>query len=104
MEQCFFLFVTDTLRLVYVHLLAEEMLSDDEVERPDALFDNDPMYTNRVVTLWYRPPELLLGATFYGAEIDAWAVGCVRISRSNDSQIFSFSSVFFFWFAIFCCR
>lgn len=33
--------------------------------------------TSRVVTLWYRPPELLLGSTSYGEEIDLWSVGCV---------------------------
>lgn len=32
-------------------------------------------YTNRVVTLWYRSPELLLGATNYGPAIDMWSVG-----------------------------
>ncbi|CAL5367745.1 unnamed protein product [Camellia sinensis] len=33
--------------------------------------------TSRVVTLWYRPPELLLGSTNYGASVDMWSVGCV---------------------------
>ena len=33
--------------------------------------------TSRVVTLWYRPPELLLGATFYGVGIDLWSAGCI---------------------------
>lgn len=33
--------------------------------------------TSRVVTLWYRPPELLLGSTNYGASVDLWSVGCV---------------------------
>ena len=33
--------------------------------------------TSRVVTLWYRAPELLLGATDYGAAIDLWSVGCI---------------------------
>ncbi|ORY38418.1 Pkinase-domain-containing protein [Rhizoclosmatium globosum] len=37
----------------------------------------DPKYTNMVVTRWYRPPELLLGATRYGPSIDMWGVGCV---------------------------
>ena len=32
-------------------------------------------YTNRVVTLWYRAPELLLGEVRYGPEIDMWSVG-----------------------------
>ncbi|WVZ18652.1 hypothetical protein V8G54_005974 [Vigna mungo] len=33
--------------------------------------------TSRVVTLWYRPPELLLGSTDYGPAVDLWSVGCV---------------------------
>ncbi|KAM7266470.1 hypothetical protein ACFE04_004367 [Oxalis oulophora] len=33
--------------------------------------------TNRVVTLWYRAPELLLGSTDYGVGIDLWSVGCL---------------------------
>ncbi|KAK9689877.1 hypothetical protein RND81_09G087600 [Saponaria officinalis] len=33
--------------------------------------------TSRVVTLWYRPPELLLGATHYGVAVDLWSAGCI---------------------------
>ncbi|ETW00949.1 CMGC/CDK/CRK7 protein kinase [Aphanomyces invadans] len=33
--------------------------------------------TNKVVTLWYRAPELLLGSTEYDASVDMWSVGCV---------------------------
>lgn len=33
--------------------------------------------TNRVITLWYRPPELLLGALEYSPKIDMWSVGCI---------------------------
>ncbi|GMP54584.1 hypothetical protein CsSME_00019709 [Camellia sinensis var. sinensis] len=33
--------------------------------------------TSRVVTLWYRPPELLLGATHYGVSVDLWSSGCI---------------------------
>lgn len=33
--------------------------------------------TSRVVTLWYRPPELLLGSTDYNASVDLWSAGCV---------------------------
>lgn len=33
--------------------------------------------TSRVVTLWYRPPELLLGATSYGVAVDLWSSGCI---------------------------
>ncbi|XP_023552103.1 probable serine/threonine-protein kinase At1g54610 [Cucurbita pepo subsp. pepo] len=44
-----------------------------------SLFDihqNQPL-TSRVVTLWYRPPELLLGATYYGIAVDLWSTGCI---------------------------
>ncbi|KAL1216488.1 putative serine/threonine-protein kinase [Cardamine amara subsp. amara] len=33
--------------------------------------------TSHVVTLWYRPPELLLGASHYGVGIDLWSTGCI---------------------------
>jgi len=33
--------------------------------------------TNKVITLWYRPPELLLGAMNYTTKIDMWSVGCI---------------------------
>ncbi|XP_028753670.1 protein IMPAIRED IN BABA-INDUCED STERILITY 1 isoform X2 [Neltuma alba] len=38
---------------------------------------NKQPLTSRVVTLWYRPPELLLGSTDYGPSVDLWSVGCV---------------------------
>uniref|UniRef100_M1CSV7 Serine/threonine-protein kinase cdk9 n=1 Tax=Solanum tuberosum TaxID=4113 RepID=M1CSV7_SOLTU len=33
--------------------------------------------TSNIVTLWYRPPELLLGSNCYGVGVDLWGVGCV---------------------------
>lgn len=33
--------------------------------------------TNRVITLWYRPPELLLGCHEYTPKIDMWSCGCI---------------------------
>ncbi|KAI1501270.1 kinase-like domain-containing protein [Biscogniauxia marginata] len=36
-----------------------------------------PRLTQLVVTLWYRAPELLLGADAYGPAVDMWSVGCV---------------------------
>lgn len=32
-------------------------------------------YTHRVVTLWYRAPELLLGMINYSSAIDVWSIG-----------------------------
>jgi CTD kinase subunit alpha len=45
-------------------------------------------YTNRVITLWYRPPELLLGETAYKAEIDVWSGGCVFVELFTRRAIF----------------
>lgn len=33
--------------------------------------------TPNVVTLWYRGPELLFGATVHTTAIDMWAAGCI---------------------------
>ena len=33
--------------------------------------------SNRVVTLWYRAPELLYGSTRYTNKIDMWSLGCI---------------------------
>lgn len=37
--------------------------------------DKDRPYTNKVITLWYRAPELLLGEERYGPAIDVWSCG-----------------------------
>ncbi|CAO1380908.1 unnamed protein product [Diamesa serratosioi] len=34
-------------------------------------------YSNHVVTLWYRSPELLFGEVMYDEAIDVWSLGCV---------------------------
>ena len=33
-------------------------------------------YTNEVVTLWYRPPEVLMGDKYF-LPIDVWSIGCI---------------------------
>ncbi|GAB9463400.1 Cmgc/cdk/crk7 protein kinase [Globisporangium polare] len=48
----------------------------------------DQLFTNKVVTLWYRPPELLLGATSYDASIDMWSIGCVMAELYIGHPIF----------------
>ncbi|KAK3817427.1 MAG: Pkinase-domain-containing protein [Benniella sp.] len=45
-------------------------------------------YTNRVITLWYRPPELILGATAYGPEVDMWSAGCIMVELFTGKPIF----------------
>lgn len=43
--------------------------------------------TSRVVTLWYRPPELLLGATDYGVAVDLWSAGCILAELFSGKPI-----------------
>ncbi|KAG5440810.1 hypothetical protein PCK2_000109 [Pneumocystis canis] len=45
-------------------------------------------YTNRVITLWFRPPELLLGATAYGPSADIWSAGCIMIELFTKKPLF----------------
>ncbi|XP_074623425.1 uncharacterized protein LOC141881538 [Acropora palmata] len=45
-------------------------------------------YTNKVITLWYRPPELLLGEERYGPGIDIWSVGCILGELFTKKPIF----------------
>lgn len=49
-------------------------------------------YTNRVVTMWYRPPELLLGERSYSEEIDVWGAGCIMAEFWTRSPILQGSS------------
>ena len=45
-------------------------------------------YTNRVITIWYRPPELLLGETQYGPAVDIWSAACVFVEMFTKKAIF----------------
>ncbi|PWA67853.1 serine/threonine-protein kinase Rad53 [Artemisia annua] len=50
--------------------------------------DHNGNLTNRVITLWYRPPELLLGTTKYGPAVDMWSVGCIFAELLHGKPIF----------------
>eukprot|EP00252_Welwitschia_mirabilis_P002994 TRINITY_DN1300_c0_g1_i1.p1 TRINITY_DN1300_c0_g1~~TRINITY_DN1300_c0_g1_i1.p1 ORF type:complete len:566 (-),score=90.61 TRINITY_DN1300_c0_g1_i1:2158-3855(-) len=45
-------------------------------------------YTDTVVTLWYRAPELLLGAKKYSTAIDMWSVGCIMAELMGKEPLF----------------
>ncbi|KAG2460533.1 CDK12 kinase, partial [Polypterus senegalus] len=45
-------------------------------------------YTNKVITLWYRPPELLLGEERYTPAIDVWSCGCILGELFTKKPIF----------------
>ncbi|KAJ3321184.1 hypothetical protein HDV06_004527 [Boothiomyces sp. JEL0866] len=43
--------------------------------------------TQLVVTLWYRSPELLLGATTYTTAIDLWSIGCIFAELIDNTPL-----------------
>lgn len=45
-------------------------------------------YTDKVVTLWYRAPELLLGVSSYSTGIDMWSVGCIFAEMLTREPLF----------------
>ncbi|OQR70783.1 cyclin-dependent kinase 13-like [Tropilaelaps mercedesae] len=53
--------------------------------------DKDRPYTNKVITLWYRPPELLLGEERYGPAIDVWSCGCILGELFTKEPLFKAS-------------
>mmetsp|Transcript_9284 Transcript_9284/g.37979 ORF Transcript_9284/g.37979 Transcript_9284/m.37979 type:complete len:397 (-) Transcript_9284:105-1295(-) len=62
-------------------------LADFGLARPCAL-ENSKTLTNRVITLWYRPPELLLGTRAYGPAVDMWSAGCIFAELLQGRPIF----------------
>lgn len=46
------------------------------------------VYTQPVVTLWYRPPELLLGQKEYSTAVDVWSMGCVMAEFLLKTPLF----------------
>ncbi|XP_024990098.1 cyclin-dependent kinase G-2-like isoform X5 [Cynara cardunculus var. scolymus] len=46
-------------------------------------------YTHLVVTLWYRAPELLLGAKEYSTAIDMWSLGCIMAELLSKQPLFN---------------
>ncbi|XP_050555624.1 cyclin-dependent kinase 12 isoform X6 [Spodoptera frugiperda] len=55
----------------------EVKLGDFGLARLWSAEDRARPYTNKVITLWYRPPELLLGEERYGPAVDVWSMGCI---------------------------
>lgn len=48
-----------------------------------------PKYTHEVVTVWYRPPEILLGAALYSVPVDLWSIGCVLAEMATGAPLFA---------------
>lgn len=45
-------------------------------------------YTAEIITLWYRPPELLLGCKYYDASVDIWSLACIMVEMAMLTPLF----------------
>jgi cyclin-dependent kinase 2 len=45
-------------------------------------------YTHEVITLWYRPPEILLGSKGYSMAVDVWSLGCIFSEMLTKKPLF----------------
>jgi cyclin-dependent kinase 12/13 len=50
--------------------------------------DQKSNLTNNVITMWYRPPELLLGSIKYSTTVDIWSAGCVLAELQLGRPLF----------------
>ncbi|EAY20565.1 CMGC family protein kinase [Trichomonas vaginalis G3] len=50
-------------------------------------------YTENIVTLWYRPPEILLHNPIYEISADIWSVGCVIAEIATKTPLFPGDSI-----------
>lgn len=45
-------------------------------------------YTDEVVTLWYRPPDVLMGSKTYSTSVDLWSIGCIFAEMVTKKPLF----------------
>ncbi|KAK1165571.1 cyclin-dependent kinase 15 isoform X2 [Acipenser oxyrinchus oxyrinchus] len=69
-----------------ISCLGELKLADFGLARAKSI--PSQTYSSEVVTLWYRPPDVLLGATDYSTGLDMWGVGCIFIEMLEGSPAF----------------
>ena len=43
-------------------------------------------WTHEIITLWYRPPEVLLGCKSYSIYVDIWSIGCLFAELLNHNK------------------
>jgi serine/threonine protein kinase len=45
-------------------------------------------YTHEVITMWYRPPEILLGQKKYSTPVDIWSLGAIFSEMITNKALF----------------
>lgn len=62
--------------------------SDEDEESKSNKKAKGGEFSAHMVPRWYRPPEIILGNTYYDNKIDIWGLGCIfaeiAYMMSND--------------------
>lgn len=74
------------LARTYASMAGAVCVDDAQGKVDDSTFD--VTLTNRVVTLWYRPPEILLGSREYTIAADLWSLGCITYEMICGKPLF----------------
>ena len=66
----------------------DAIVSDFGLARINYCPNNTRVLTGDLYTLWYRPPEILLGDVNYGSAAEVWAYGCILYEIFTGDVLF----------------
>lgn len=82
-------------RIIHRDLKPQNLLITNDLKLKLADFGLSRMFslpmgkmTHEIITLWYRPPEVLLGIDNYTTKVDSWSVGCIMAEMLTEKPLF----------------
>ena len=82
-------------RIIHRDLKPQNLLITNDLKLKLADFGLSRMFslpmgkmTHEIITLWYRPPEVLLGYDNYTTKVDSWSIGCIMAEMIVEKPLF----------------